>query len=310
MLDASDAAFSLFKVEVTNADGSTSVMTLAQLGITSINLIADLTAVKYSDGSAITGETTFTRTVDGVTTAGTVANTILATEVMGYAVTKSVSTDASGNRVATNTAYASDGSIASITTSTTSPDGHNITNSYDTNGDGVADQVQSIITTVDGAGTRTETLTNRNGGGVLLSTIQTVSSSDGTSVTISRDSTGGGWFDQTETRTTFADGHRSFDRGLAALVGFNSNAKFCLAAWPSQVERQMQFNSSLTNHSSQSKHSARQERLQIKQLNRGFMQTPLYSQIEAMATVRVRSSGIMRLSRTEVAKSAHSSSSF
>ena len=83
VLDASDAKFALFKVEVTNADGSTSAYTLTQLGITSINLKADLTDVKYTDGSEITGQTTFTRS-NGTT--GTVANTVLATETQGYAV--------------------------------------------------------------------------------------------------------------------------------------------------------------------------------------------------------------------------------
>ena len=86
---SADAKFALFKIEVTNADGTTSVMTLAQAGITSINLKADLTHVQYADGSAITGQTTFTR-VGGST--GTVANTSLASESAGYAVTKVVTT--------------------------------------------------------------------------------------------------------------------------------------------------------------------------------------------------------------------------
>jgi Ca2+-binding RTX toxin-like protein len=209
VLDASDAKFALFKVEVTNADGSTTVMTLTQLGITSINLIGDQTHITYSDGSEIMGQTTFTRTVGGVTTTGTVANTILATENQGYAVTNTVTTDASLNRVVTNTAYASDGSIANTTTSTTSADGHSVTINYDSNGDGVTDSQKTIITTVDAGGTRTETLTNRDGGGRLINVIETISSSDGRSVTINRDFMGGGWYDKTETRTTFADGHRT-----------------------------------------------------------------------------------------------------
>ncbi len=61
MFTAADAKFALFKIEVTNADGTTNVMTLAQAGITAINLKADLTNVQYADGSAITGQTTFTR---------------------------------------------------------------------------------------------------------------------------------------------------------------------------------------------------------------------------------------------------------
>jgi trimeric autotransporter adhesin len=51
-LDASDAEFAKFKVEVTNADGSTSVKTLTELGITSINLVGNATHVSYVDGRA------------------------------------------------------------------------------------------------------------------------------------------------------------------------------------------------------------------------------------------------------------------
>ncbi len=51
---AADAKFALFKIEITNADGTTSVVTLAQAGITSINLKADLTSIDYADGSMIT----------------------------------------------------------------------------------------------------------------------------------------------------------------------------------------------------------------------------------------------------------------
>jgi hypothetical protein len=209
VLDASDAKFALFKVEVTNADGSTSVMTLAQLGITSINLKADQTSVHYADGSEVTGQATFTRTVNNVTTTGTVANTVLAAEAQGYAVTQTVTIDGQGTPTVTNTATAADGSIANVTISTTSADGLNITTTYDTNGDGVTDLSQTILTTVDGAGTRTETLTNKNGGGVLITSIQTISTIDGHSITINRDSTGGGWFDQQEVRTIFGDGHKT-----------------------------------------------------------------------------------------------------
>jgi hypothetical protein len=71
-LTAADAEFAKFKVLVTNADGSTTVMTLAQLGITAINLTADATNIVLPDGSVNTGQTVFTR-ANGTT--GTVANT-------------------------------------------------------------------------------------------------------------------------------------------------------------------------------------------------------------------------------------------
>ena len=48
---------------------------------------ADLTHVSYADGLAITGEATFAKS-DGTT--GTVANTTLASDVNGYAITSIV----------------------------------------------------------------------------------------------------------------------------------------------------------------------------------------------------------------------------
>jgi hypothetical protein len=56
-----DTEFAKFKVLVTNADGTTTVQTLTQLGITEINLTADTTHIELPDGSLITGQTTFTQ---------------------------------------------------------------------------------------------------------------------------------------------------------------------------------------------------------------------------------------------------------
>jgi len=58
-LTSADARFAEFRVLVTAADGSTSTKTLAQLGITEIDLRADATKVVLQDGSQITGQTTF-----------------------------------------------------------------------------------------------------------------------------------------------------------------------------------------------------------------------------------------------------------
>jgi hypothetical protein len=65
-LDAGDADFSEFKLMVTNANGTTSVETLAQAGISSINLTANYVTQTFTDGSSIDGETTFT-TISGTT---------------------------------------------------------------------------------------------------------------------------------------------------------------------------------------------------------------------------------------------------
>ena len=50
-LDAGDAAFAQFKLMVTHADGTTSVETLAQAGITSIDLTANSVTQDFADGS-------------------------------------------------------------------------------------------------------------------------------------------------------------------------------------------------------------------------------------------------------------------
>jgi hypothetical protein len=143
VLTQSDTDFSKFKVEITNADGTTSVQSLTQLGITSINLKGDLTNIQYTDGSAITGQTTFTRS-NGTT--GTVANAVLAAEATGYAITTTSTVDGSGIRTTTNTAIAADGSIASVTKTVTTATGGSVTTSFDNNGDGVYDRVQTKLT--------------------------------------------------------------------------------------------------------------------------------------------------------------------
>jgi len=79
--NASDAKWSQFKLLVTNADGTQTVETLAQAGITAINLKTDTTNIQYRDGSAITGETSFTFS-NGTT--GTVASVSLATDGNGH----------------------------------------------------------------------------------------------------------------------------------------------------------------------------------------------------------------------------------
>jgi hypothetical protein len=54
-LTAADAAFAQFKVLVPNADGSTTVMTLAQLGITEINSASELRSKTDQDKALVAG---------------------------------------------------------------------------------------------------------------------------------------------------------------------------------------------------------------------------------------------------------------
>jgi hypothetical protein len=215
------------------------VQSLAQLGITAINLTADSTEIELPDGSKITGRTTYTKG-DGST--GTIANTSLAAEVQGFAVTQTITTDGSGNRVVVSQCYDAQGALAHVIKSVTSPSGNAITNSYDDTGDGVYDRVQTIAKSTDGAGIKTELLSNFQGSdvatGILENRQQTVTSADGraatdavrqkgpvdlfelrahrerargrVTITISQDSASAAtWHDQREVRDLFDDSHRS-----------------------------------------------------------------------------------------------------
>jgi Ca2+-binding RTX toxin-like protein len=201
-LDAGDAQFASFKVLVANADGTTTMQTLAQLGITSIDLTPDSTRITLPDGSVIDGQTTYTKS-DGSTRA--VATVSFSVDANGYAVKTTTSVNA-GVTTIDNKALNADGSLANETTLVTSADGLTKTTSFDFNGDGVIDKVLSDITTVNG-GTTTRTETEKNGGGILLDgTITITGTTAGVkTVTIQRDERGGGYSTQSEVRTTNVD---------------------------------------------------------------------------------------------------------
>jgi len=208
-LTAADADFAKFKVLVTNADGSTTVKSLAELGITAINLTANAVNIGLPDGSTITGQTTFTR-ANGTT--GTVANAALVAEAAGHRVVETVGTNGV-NRVVTQTGYDADGGAAFRIITVTSPSGDDILRLWDENGDGVNDRSQRIQTVTNGDGSKVETLVNRLGSdvtaGIIANRTVTTTSADGKVITIERDSTGGGWFDQREVWTTNTDGSRT-----------------------------------------------------------------------------------------------------
>jgi hypothetical protein len=159
-LSAADAEFAKFKVMVTNADGSTTVMTLAALGITEINLTANTVNIELPDGSVITGQTTFMRT-NGTT--GTVANTTLTADAAGYRVVETATINFAGERVLTQTGYDKDGGVAFRVISFTIPSGTASLRMYDDNGDGVTDRVRRIDRVTNGGGSKVETVVNRLG---------------------------------------------------------------------------------------------------------------------------------------------------
>ncbi len=203
-LNASDASWSSFRILVTNADGTTTLETLAQAGVTSINLQANAYQQSLPDGSSIDGETSFTRS-DGTT--GTAAAVSFATSG-DYVVQQSVTQNSAGATVLENSAYTPDGQLAEQITTTTSANGLDITTTYDWNGDGVIDQTETDDTVVNGDGSTTETVTDTNGSSVVLDST-TTTSANGLVVTIDRDTTGAGYTNQQEVDTRLSTGGSS-----------------------------------------------------------------------------------------------------
>lgn len=206
-LSAADTDWALFKVMVTNPDGTTTLKTLADLGITEINLISNNQEVTLPDGSKILGTTTYTKS-DGST--GTAADTKLAYEVGGYVVAKSVAHNADGSTTIISRASNPDGSLAHQTTVTTSADGKSRTANFDSDGDGVLDRVQTDVAVVNGDGSVTRTIQDYDGSGTILASREVrVTSADGQTVTVSRDLDGSGNYDEVEVRVTGTDGSQT-----------------------------------------------------------------------------------------------------
>ena len=204
LLDAGDAGFASFKLMVTNADGTTSVQTLAQAGITSINLVPQQANVQQVDGSTVTGQTIFTRT-NGTT--GTAADVTLAYDDHGYVVKTTVTHNPDGSTTVDNKSFNAAGDLASETTSSVSANGLSRTLTFDSNGDGTVDGKETDVTVTNGDGSTTETLSDFGHGGTsLIDRFATTTSADGKTITITRDFNGGGIAQQTETRVTAGDG--------------------------------------------------------------------------------------------------------
>jgi autotransporter passenger strand-loop-strand repeat protein len=225
-LDAGDAAFGKFFVQVTNPDGTQTAQSLATLGIASINLNANATSVALPDGSSIDGETTYTTTGGATRTAATVT---FATDPNGYAVTTTTTTNADGSVTIANVAHAADGSVAfqRILNTKIATDGSGATTTTRTlselDSGGVVTALQTDDTTTSADGSVNETLTNymngaisatgaltdagTKGAGKLNSTTtMTAPAAGGRVVTIQRDERGGGWITQQEVDTTNPDG--------------------------------------------------------------------------------------------------------
>ncbi|HEY7299466.1 MAG TPA: hypothetical protein VH684_16290 [Xanthobacteraceae bacterium] len=231
-LDAGDAAFSDFFVMETNPDGTQTAVSLASLGITSINLNADATNLTLPDGSSIDGETTYT-TSSG---SGTAATVTFASDPVGHPITTTTTTNADGSVTIANTAENSDGSVAYqrilntlVSSSTSSGITTTTTNAVlsTVNNGGVVETLQTDNTVSSTNGSSTETVTNYLGGAItstgeltsigtsgfekLNSTATTTVASGGTvTTTILRDQTGGGWTSQEEVDTASGPGSGTY----------------------------------------------------------------------------------------------------
>ncbi|MBB3444229.1 hypothetical protein [Rhizobium sp. BK379] len=196
-LDAGDARWSEFRVEVNGQ-----LVTLSSLGITSIDLTPTGSGQTFSDGSAITGTTTFTR-ADGTT--GAVGDAVLATDDAQYKIRTETVTNADGS--VTKDIYGSnvDGSLAFHNQITASADGTSISTQFDDDGNGTFDRSQTNVTTVAG-GVITKTVSNFNADGTLSDKTATVTSADRATVTTSVDQDGDTATDQKQTYVRNADG--------------------------------------------------------------------------------------------------------
>jgi hypothetical protein len=200
-LDAGDAAWSQFEVSVNGQ-----LVTLGSLGITSIDLTPKGSGQTFSDGSAITGTTTYTKS-DGST--GAVGDAIFATDANGYIISRHSVTNSDNTKTETLLGYNSDGSLAFENLITTSAEGKTVTTNFDDDGNGTFDRSQTNVASVDANGIRTQAVSDFNADGSLVSKTTTVTSADHQTITTTIDQDGNGANDQSQVFTTAADGSSS-----------------------------------------------------------------------------------------------------
>ncbi|TIX90750.1 adhesin [Rhizobium sp. P44RR-XXIV] len=196
-LDAGDAKWSKFKVMVNGQ-----LVSLSSLGITSIDLTPKGSGQTFSDGSAITGTTTYTKS-DGST--GAVGDAVLASDSNGYIVKSTVVTNSDQSKTNTIQAYNADGSLAFQNLVTTSADGNSVSTKFDDDGNGTYDRWQTDVTTV-ASGIRTRVVTDFNADGSVVDSTTTVTSADHKMITTSVDQDGDGKADQSQVFVTNSDG--------------------------------------------------------------------------------------------------------
>ncbi|KQU66712.1 hypothetical protein ASC75_08765 [Aminobacter sp. DSM 101952] len=133
-LDAGDARWNDFKVMV---DGQ--LVTLASLGIVSIDLTPTGSGQRFDDGSAVTGTTVYTKS-DGST--GAVGDAVLVSDVNGYVIKRTTTNNADGSTTLAIDGYDKEGQVAFRNTIVTSADGLTKTTQFDDDGNGTWDRSQ------------------------------------------------------------------------------------------------------------------------------------------------------------------------
>jgi Ca2+-binding RTX toxin-like protein len=200
-LDSGDARWSDFRIMVNGQ-----LVTLAALGIVSIDLTATGSGQSYTDGSAIAGTSNFTR-ADGTT--GLVGDAVFAMEDKGYKIVRTPTTNADGSTTTDLKAYNPDGSLAFREVITVSADGLATTTQHDDDGDAVVDRSQSVQRVLNGDGSKSETISNFRADGSLADRMNTTTSADLKSVLTELDQDGDGVNNQTQQYTKNADGSSS-----------------------------------------------------------------------------------------------------
>ncbi|RWM95807.1 MAG: hypothetical protein EOR84_14665 [Mesorhizobium sp.] len=196
-LDAGDDRWSEFKVMV---DGQ--LVSLASLGIASIGLTPTGSGQNFTDGSAITGTTQFTRT-DGTT--GAVGDAVLVSDENGYVIKSTTVTNGDGSKTTDLAGYGKDGTLAFQNRITVSADGFSTTTQFDDDGNGTYERSQSDVTTIT-AGVRQRVVSDFNTDGSLADRTTTTTSADKTTVTTRLDQDGDGASDQTQVFVKNLDG--------------------------------------------------------------------------------------------------------
>lgn len=196
-LDAGDDRWNDFKVMV---DGQ--LVTLASLGIVSIDLTPKGSGQRFEDGSAVTGTTIYTKS-DGST--GTVGDAVLASDANGYVVKRTSVTNADGSTTVALDGYDKEGQIAFRNSITTSANGLTKTTKFDDDGNGTWDRSQTDVYSIV-AGARQRVVSNFHADGSLKDRTTTTTSADLGTVTTTVDQDGDGANDQRQVLARNADG--------------------------------------------------------------------------------------------------------